>query len=121
MGRGFEELEIWQEAFYLSCDVYKNFMNLKDFGFKDQITRSGLSVVSNIAEGYERNSDIEFKRFLLIAKGSSGELRTQLLIAKNINYIDENIADNLIERSVLISKKIYNFIKFLKKESKRMF
>ena len=80
-GEGFEGLEVWKKGCRLSVDIYKAFSECRDFGFKDQIFRAGLSVPSNTAEGYERNSPREFVRFLNIAKGSIGELRTQLYIA----------------------------------------
>ena len=70
----FEDLEVWKRSARLSADIYKTLANLKDFGFKDQITRSGLSIPSNIAEGAERESIKEFINFLSYAKGSAGEL-----------------------------------------------
>ena len=74
----FEDLEVWKRSARLSADIYKTLANLKDFGFKDQITRSGLSIPSNIAEGAERESIKEFINFLSYAKGSAGELKTQI-------------------------------------------
>ena len=76
----FEELEVWKRAARLSADLYKALVDLKDYGFRDQITRAGLSIPSNIAEGHERNSDKEIANFLNYAKGSAGELRTQIYI-----------------------------------------
>jgi four helix bundle protein len=90
--QNFKELKVWQEAKMLAIDIYKLTSQgkfLKDFGLKEQIQRSSVSIASNIAEGYERNSDKDFIRFLLIAKGSLAELRTQLEIAKEIDYINE--------------------------------
>ena len=75
---GFEDLEVWKRSARVSADIYKTLANLKDFGFKDQITRSGLSIPSNIAEGSERETDKERANFLNYAKGSAGELRTQI-------------------------------------------
>ena len=60
----FEELEVWKRSAKLSAEIYKELRNLKDFGFRDQITRSGLSISSNIAEGFERDSDKHFINFL---------------------------------------------------------
>ena len=85
----------------------------RDFGLKDQIRRSAVSIPSNIAEGYERKSNIEFIRFLYIAKGSAGELRTQLYLAKDLDYINEEIFKNLISKSEDISKSLSGFIKYL--------
>jgi len=87
----FENLEVWKRSSRLSADIYKELINLKDFGFKDQITRSGLSIPSNIAEGLERKTNKEKSRFLDIAKGSSAELRTQTYIGIEINYIKKDI------------------------------
>ena len=68
----FEDLEVWKRSARLSVDIYKQTKKIKDYGFRDQITRSGLSVPSNIAEGIERESDKECIRFLSFAKGSCG-------------------------------------------------
>ena len=90
-----------------------NKMFSKDFSFKDQIRRSSISIPSNIAEGYERKSNVEFIRFLFIAKGSAGELRTQLYIANDLGYIDDKTFNNLIKQSEDISKSLSGFIKYL--------
>ncbi len=96
MARRFEDLEVWQKAYRLATEVYKSFSNFKDFGFMDQITRSSLSIPSNIAEGFERNTNREFIHFLYVAKGSCGELRTQLYLAVDIGYIDGKKGNKLI-------------------------
>ncbi|MDQ1362180.1 MAG: hypothetical protein QG652_40 [Pseudomonadota bacterium] len=75
-----ETLDVWKKACRLSVDIYRLMKDCPDRGFKDQVTRSALSVPSNIAEGYERNSRAELVRFFRIAKGSCGELRTQMLL-----------------------------------------
>ena len=74
----FEDLEVWKRAARLSAQIYKKLGELKDFGFKDQITRSGLSVPCNIAEGFERESQKDAIKFLSYSKGSCGELRCQI-------------------------------------------
>ncbi|MEZ9006725.1 four helix bundle protein [Vibrio sp. 10N.247.311.59] len=71
----FEDLDVWKRSARLSVEVYRHFKESRDFGFKDQITRSSLSISSNIAEGYERRSNKELINFLSYAKGSCGELR----------------------------------------------
>jgi len=83
-----ERLDVWKKAARLSSDIYKTFATCKDFGFKDQITRSGLSIPSNIAEGMEKESVKDQIRFLDIAKGSAAEFATQTYIAMDIGYID---------------------------------
>jgi four helix bundle protein len=89
MGSGrFEDLEVWKRSARLSAEIYKGLAALRDFGFRDQITRSGLSVPSNIAEGMERRSHKDRQRYLDIALGSCGELRTQIYIGIEIGYIE---------------------------------
>jgi len=83
----FEDLEVWERSARLSAEIYRELQNLKDFGFHDQITRSGLSIPSNIAEGFERKSHKEFVIFLNYSRGSCGELRTQVHIGREIGYI----------------------------------
>lgn len=83
----FEDLICWQKSKNLAVEIYKNFLTNKDYGFKDQIQRAGISVSNNIAEGFERKSNKEFSQFLYIAKGSCGEVRSMLHVAKELNYI----------------------------------
>jgi four helix bundle protein len=85
----FENLEVWKRAARLSATLYQSTKELRDFGFRDQLTRSGLSIPSNIAQGYERDSDAEIARFLSIATGSAGELRTQILIGIEAGYLEQ--------------------------------
>jgi four helix bundle protein len=80
----FEDLQVWKKSARMSADLYREFSSLKDYGFKDQITRSGLSIPSNISEGHERASAKENMCFLNYAKGSCGELRTQIYIGMEI-------------------------------------
>jgi four helix bundle protein len=113
----FEELEVWKLAMDLCTEVY-SITNQdafsKDFGLKDQIRRSSVSVPSNIAEGHERDSKNQFIYFLTIAKGSCGELKTQLMIARNLKYIDETIYLELATKSTKIGKQLGGFINYLK-------
>ena len=83
----FEDLDVWKRSSRLCVSIYKELAHCKGFGFKDQITRSGLSVPSNIAEGFERNTNKESISFFYYAKGSCGELRTQIYIGIEIGYI----------------------------------
>jgi len=107
----FEDLVVWKRSARLSSDVYKELRELKDFGFKDQITRSSLSVPSNIAEGYERKSIKELIHFLSIAKGSCGELRTQIYIGIDIGYIKPEIGQLWIEETRQISMMLSGLMK----------
>ena len=111
----FEDLDIWKEAMKICKDVYSLFKECKDYGLKDQIQRSAVSIPSNIAEGYERKGSKETIQFLYIAKGSCGEMRTQLYLAILLEFIDKKIGLELVEKSKLLSVKIYNFIQSLNK------
>jgi len=112
----FEDLEIWQLARELVKYIYKvtsesNFSN--DFGLMNQMQRSAVSIMSNIAEGFERKSKKEFVHFLYIAKGSCGELRSQLYISLDLNYINKSEFDIYVELAEKVSRSIAGFIKYL--------
>src|SRR4030066_1820299 len=107
----FEDMIVWQKSQELAIYVYKAFQLSKDFGFKDQIQRAAVSICNNISEGFERKSNNEFKQFLFIAKGSSGELRNMLYIAKKLNYISNEQFNIQYELSISISKMLSSLIK----------
>jgi four helix bundle protein len=86
----FEDLKVWQDGLSLSIQIYAMLVNCRDFSLKDQMCRASVSIPSNIAEGFERHSNKEFIRYLRIAKGSSGELRTQIYIALGTGLIDSD-------------------------------
>jgi four helix bundle protein len=115
----FEDLEIWQEARRLATEINKICIETElktDYRFKDQIKASSGSVMDNIAEGFERNGNIEFRQFLSIAKGSAGETRSQLYRVLDFNYINQdkfNLLKNDLEN---LSGKINNFISYLNKK-----
>ncbi|MDQ0291490.1 four helix bundle protein [Oligosphaera ethanolica] len=111
----FENMEIWKRSARLSAELYKALADCKDFGFKDQITRSGLSVPSNIAEGSERSSVKDFIRFLQYAKGSCGELRTQIYIGIDIGYIEQTQGNAWVNETREISAMLVGFINSLEK------
>lgn len=114
----YEELKIWQMGVALVKTVYELTMEhdlSKDFGLKGQIRRSAISIPSNIAEGFERNGNREFIQFLYIAKGSAGELSTQLYIAHELNYIDKVQYSTLQSELTKLRSMIYNFIIYLKR------
>ena len=102
----FEDLEIWKRSARLSVEIYRHFQSSKDYGFKDQITRSSLSVPSNISEGFERKSRKEFINFLSYAKGSNGELRTQIYIGIEIGYIEKTLGMRWIKEAEELSRMI---------------
>lgn len=114
MGIGrFEDIIAWQKAKELAIQIYKLFEDSKDFGFKDQIQRASVSIMNNIAEGFERKSNNEFRQFLFIAKGSCGEVRSMLCLAKELNKISENDFKSLFGLSEVISKILSGLIKTL--------
>lgn len=112
----FEDMDIWKRSARLSAELYKHFSGAGDFGFRDQITRSGLSIPSNIAEGAERESGKEFIRFLQYAKGSCGELRTQLYIGIDIGYIESEKGRSWVQESKELSAMIVSFINSIRKQ-----
>ncbi len=109
----FEEIIAWQKSKELTVDIYKIFKDSRDFGFRDQIQRASVSIMNNIAEGFERSTNKEFKYFLFIAKGSCGEVRSMLYLALELNYISENDFKKFYNLSLEISKLLSGFIKTL--------
>jgi len=112
-----EEIDTWKEAAELAVEMYQitNSDKFKyDFTLKDQIRRSALSISSNIAEGFERETQKEFIRFLFFAKGSCGELRSQLYISQRIGYISKEDYDSFNTICKTLSSKIQSLINYLK-------
>lgn len=110
----FEDLEIWKMARDLVNNIYEDFRNCKDYVFRDQIISAGLSIKNNIAEGFCRNSDKEFKQFLNISKGSCGEVKSLYYIAEDQKYITAETAGNRRTRCSVLNTKITNFMFYLK-------
>ncbi|WP_285417711.1 four helix bundle protein [Pseudomonas sp. efr-133-TYG-5] len=106
----FEKLIVWQRSKCLAVGIFREFAQRGDFGFKDQITRSALSVPCNIAEGMERRSSREKVQFLWIAKASCAELRTQVLIGRDIAYIADPLAENWIMETRELSRMLGGLI-----------
>ena len=94
----------------LSVEIYKHFENSKDYGFRDQIQRAFVSVMNNIAEGFERKSNKEFRFFLFVAKGSCGEVRSMLILAQELNKINKDQAQTLQVLAEEISRMISGLI-----------
>lgn len=111
----FEDLDIWKDAMRTTLHIYEAVNSCKDFGFKDQIQRAAVSIPSNIAEGFERQTNKEFIQFLYIAKGSCGELRTQVYLGYQLKYIDKKNYTELLKKAKLLSVMLGNFIKARKK------
>jgi four helix bundle protein len=116
----FEDLEVWQEGCDLAVEIYgitrKGDLS-GDYGLRDQMTRAAVSIPSNIAEGKERETVPELIRYLYIAKGSAGELRTHIHIACRIGYLDLEVFHALMRRAELLSKKIASFIQSLRQRT----
>lgn len=111
----FEDILAWQKARILAREIYRLFKNNKDFGFRDQIERASVSIMNNVAEGFERKGDKEFRNFLSIAKGSCGEVRSMLILAFDLGYIEQNDFHSLSELSIEISKMLHVFMKRLER------
>ncbi len=107
----FEDIIAWQKAKVLSLDIYRVFRNNKDYSFRDQIQRATISIMNNIAEGFERKGDKEFRHFLYIAKGSCGEVRSMLYFAMEIDYLSKPDFFRLVLLSTEVSKIIAGLIK----------
>lgn len=100
----FEDIIAWQKSQDLACQIYKHFNIIKDFSFRDQICRAAVSISNNIAEGFDRKGDKEFVRFINISKGSCSEVKSMLYLAEKLNYIDNNILNELLLKTEEIQK-----------------
>jgi four helix bundle protein len=112
--KNFEDLEVWKLSRELVNLIYSDFRKCRDFTFRDQITRAGISSMNNISEGFCRNSDTEFRHFLNISKGSAGEIKSMYYIAEDQKYITSEVA---AARRILTQKLINgnsSFMKYLK-------
>jgi four helix bundle protein len=107
----FENLRVWKKSAQLSSEIYIKLMNLKDFDYRSQITKSALSISSNIAEGFERKTSRDCIRFLYYAKGSCGELRSQIYIGLKINYIDATDGKRWLKETENISYMLSGLIR----------
>lgn len=109
MAKTFEELLVWQESRVLVREVYRISESgdfRRDFALRAQIRRAVISIPSNIAEGFERGGRREFRQFVAVAKGSCGEVRTQLYIARDVGHVEPGAADLLIGRTVQIGRML---------------
>jgi four helix bundle protein len=109
----FEDIIAWQKAHYLAVEIYKDFSKCKDYSFRDQIQRAVVSVMNNIAEGFERGINAELRHFLFIANGSIGEARFLLRLALSLKDITETRFKELSSTITEISSMLSRFIKTL--------
>jgi len=114
-GHLFENLEVWKKSCRLSVRLYKLLKDCRDYGMKDQMLRSSISIPSNIAEGSEKKSIPDFQRFINIAQGSAAELRTQIYISREVNIFSDLDAKELIQELKSISKMLQSLHSSLKK------
>jgi four helix bundle protein len=91
----FEDLQIWQRSRVLTNEIYDDFEKIRDFEFRSQIQRASVSVMNNLAEGFERRTKKDFAHFLNLSKGSSGEVRSMLYLAEDRRYIEKTSAEGL--------------------------
>ena len=120
--RKFEDIQAWKDAIALADSIYAATREpsfARDFGLCDQMRRAAVSISSNIAEGFERESSQEFMRFLSIAKGSAGELRSQLYIARNLGYIDEDRFSTLYVLATETGRRLAHFIGYLQNDTQK--
>ena len=113
----FEDLRVWQEARAIVSSVYRltaHFPSEERYGLSSQLRRAAVSTMSNIAEGFERGTNNEFIQFLYVAKGSIGEVRSQLYVALDLGYTEKAVCEDLHLRCQVLSRRIHNFIEYLK-------
>jgi four helix bundle protein len=110
-------LEVWQAARRLTQEIYllgnKGKLS-QDFGLRDQLRRAAVSVMSNIAEGFDRETDRDFVRFLSIAKASAAEVRAQLYVVEDVGYADQETASQLRQEHEIVSRRLSALMKHLK-------
>ena len=112
-----QEIRAWDKARSLIKDIYSISGNgpfARDFGLRDQIRRASVSIASNIAEGFERDGNPEFIQFLSLAKGSAGEVQTQLQIAFDLGYLDESVFSRCYETTVMLGRMLGNLMNYLR-------
>ena len=114
-----ENLDVWKKSCRLSVELYQALANCREWGFKDQITRSALSIPSNIAEGYERGNGRSRIQFLVVAKGSCGELWTQLLIGRKAGFIEPETGKRLEESAREIARMLFGLIQHFEREQEQ--
>ncbi len=115
----FEDLLVWKKGRLLTKEIYQALRSCHDMGFRDQIQRAAVSIISNIAEGFERGTRQEFLNYLFIAKGSAGEVRAQLYVALDVGYLNIEIFTSLNDLVTQCSKLLSSFIEKVKGGSRR--
>ncbi|HRZ41415.1 MAG TPA: four helix bundle protein [Bacteroidales bacterium] len=111
----FEDMIAWQKAQDLAFDIYQGFGDCRDYGFRDQLLRAAVSVSNNLAEGFERGSRIDFKRFVFISKGSVSEIKSMLYLAQRLGYLHADKSRKLMEQTDEIRRILSGLITSLAK------
>lgn len=114
----FEDLEVWKLARDLCRYIYSISLDWKDYSFRDQFRRAGVSVMNNIAEGFDRSGDKEFVRFLYISKSSCSEVRSMSYLALDLTYIKKEEKSILLEKTGTLNKKLGSLIKKIENDIK---
>lgn len=117
----FEDIVAWQKGQDLAVDIYQNFKDFNDWGFRNQICKAAVSISNNIAEGFDRASNIEFNRFLIIARASCSEVKSMLYLAQRLGFLKGENTTQLVNDSVEVSKIINGLMKSLKVDSKQVY
>lgn len=112
--KNFEELDVWMQSRELVNLIYSDFRSCKDFGFRDQMTRAGISIMNNISEGFCRGGNAEFRQFLKFSKGSAGEVKNMYYLAEDQNYVTEETAGERRIRFQKLINSIGGVISYLK-------
>ncbi len=115
----FEDLRVWQEARSLANSVYDVTRRLRDFDFRNQIRSAAVSVMNNIAEGFERRTSADFAHFLDVAKGSAGEVRSMLYLAEDLAYLQPGDSSRLRNEASAMSKGIARLASYVRSRSTR--
>ena len=115
----FEDIEAWKEARTLLKVIYNAFSYIKDYSFRDQIQRAALSIMSNIAEGFDRGSNKEFIQFLIIARGSVSEVKSLCYAASDLGYLDKEVFNNIFEKCVKLTNLLNGFIRYLRNSERK--
>ena len=116
--RKLENLKIWNDSRVFVVAIYSMFKDNHDYGFKDQIQRAAVSIMNNIAEGFEYGSDAQFVRYLRIAKGSCSEVKSMLYLCSDLGYCSLDKREELQRNLDLITSGIYKLMEYLVKENK---
>lgn len=117
--KDFEDMGVWQDAQDLACNVYNDLSAVKDYSFADQVKRAAVSISNNIAEGAERETDLDFARFLDIAKGSAGEVRSMYRLGARLQFFTNETVNTRCEKCISISKQLAGFSRYLRKRNRK--